>query len=164
VGQQPSVEVVKELKEQTQEQNVTIQTENVTPITKKDGGYVEWDNGSYTGVYKEEALRNLRPDLFSAKADLNKQSTSNFGTNFPKMASKGEIFVRVDVLPNRVYKFDGKRWIEVNKNLSTSYLADENYIKHLAKKVKNKEYDIDLLSNEEKDLVEEELKNQNRDN
>lgn len=155
--QQSSVEVV----QQPQEQTTEIITEGVTPITKKDGGYVEWDNGSYKGVYKEEALKNLRPDLFSAKADMGKQSSSNFGTNFPKIASKGEIFVRVDVLPNRVYKFDGSRWIEMNKNFSTSYLADTNYIEYLAQKVRNKEYDIDLLSNEEKDLVEEILKRPN---
>ena len=157
LGQQPSVEVV----EKPQVQNQEIVTEGVTPVTKKDGGYVEWDNGSYKGVYKEEALRNLRPDLFSAKADIGKQSKTNFGTNFPKIASKGEIYIRVDVLPNRVYKFDGSRWIEVNKNVSTAYLADANYIKYLTQKVQNKEYDLDLLSDEEKDLVEEELNKPN---
>lgn len=155
--QQPSVKPV----QRPQEQNQEIITTGVTPIIKKDGGYLEYDNGNYKGIYKEEALQNLRPDLFSAKATLGKQSSSNFGSNFPKIAGRGEIFVRVDVLPNRVYKFDGLRWIEMNKNLSTSYLADTNYIEYLAQKVRNKEYDIDLLSNEEKDLVEEKLNKPN---
>ena len=69
------------------------------------------------------------------------------------------MFVRVDLLPNRVYKFGGDNWIEINKNQSDSYLYDESYIQYLITKLDSGEYDIDLLS--ERIQIEEHLRNQN---
>ena len=79
------------------------------------------------------------------------------GTEFPKLAEKGDTFVRVDVLPNRVYKFDGIRWIVVNKETSNSYVHDQEYVKYLVSKIETGEYDIDLLSESEKEQIEEYL-------
>lgn len=129
----------------------------MTPIHDKGGGYVEYDNK----LFQKEALRELRPDLFSAKADVGVKSNSNFGTAFPRIAAKGDIFVRVDVLPNRVYKFDGRSWIELNKSVSKTYLSDQNYLDFLVEKVGKGEYDLDILTEDEKDYVSEYLKNQN---
>jgi len=121
------------------------------------GGYVEYDSK----LFQQDALKQLRPDLFSAKADLGNKSSSDFGTTFPRMAAKGDVFVRVDVLPNRVYKFDGRRWIELNKSTSSTYLTDKSYLDFLVDKVGSGEYDLDILTDDEKDYVLEHLKNQN---
>lgn len=120
------------------------------------GGYVEYDSK----LFQKDALKELRPDLFSVRADVGAQSSTNFGSNFPKISKKGEIFVRVDVLPNRVYKFDGRRWIEVNKAVSNTYLTDQNYLNFLIEKVGNGEYDLDTLTDVEKEFVLEHLNNQ----
>ena len=85
------------------------------------------------------------------------QSNSNFGTQFPKIASKGDIFVRVDVLPNRVFKFDGIKWLEQNKNLTQSYM-DNDYIEFLIEKLNTGEYDMEQLSENEKSIIEAHLK------
>jgi hypothetical protein len=78
------------------------------------------------------------------------------------MARKGQIFVRVDVLPNRVFKFDGVKWLEVNKNTSQSYLYNKEYIEFLIERIKTGEYDLDVLSDNEKAEIEAYLKgNQN---
>jgi hypothetical protein len=87
--------------------------------------------------------------------------SSSFGTQFPKIAKKKDIFVRVDVTPNKVYRFEGSKWIEISKNLSSTYLYDQEYIKYLINKIDQGEYDIDLLSEQEKIQIEEYLSNQN---
>lgn len=136
-------------------QNKEIVTdETVTPLNDVGNGYVEFNNG----LFKKDALREIRPDLFSAKAGLVDQPSTNFGTVFPKIAKKGDIFVRVDVLPNRVFKFDGKKWLEQNKDVSQSYLGNKDYVEFLVEKIGSGEYDLDVLSDTEKAEIEEYLK------
>jgi hypothetical protein len=155
--QQPSVEVV----QQPQEQTTEIITEGVTklnPVTEKEGGYVEYQGK----IYKKEALRELNQNLFRIQPDNGvRQSNSNFGTTFPKISSKGDIFVRVDIMPNKVFKFDGNRWIEVNKQNTISYL-DEDYIKHLIEKIDLGEYDPAQLTEQEEEQIRTYLSAQKR--
>lgn len=83
-----------------------------------------------------------------------------FGTSFPNNAVKGDMFLRVDQLPSVLYKFNGKNWIEVDKSLSDQHAYDDAYIDHLIDKISSGEYDPDLLSDAERDRIEEKLKNQ----
>jgi len=153
LGQKPNIKPAK--KDATPKE---IITEGVTPVHDIGDGYVEYNKG----LYKRDALKELRPDLFSAKASLNGQSKTGYGTLFPKMAIKGDIFVRVDVLPNRVFKFDGKKWLEQNKTMSLSYLYNKDYIEFLVERISLGEYDLDVLSDNEKAEIEAYLKgNQN---
>lgn len=128
-----------------------IATEGVT-FQESDSGYVNFEG---KGVSKD-ALKVMRPDLF-LQVDSGNVPSTNFGTEFPKFAKKGDTFVRVDVLPNKVFKFSGDKWIEVNKNTSSSYIYDEQYIQYLVKKIDSGEYDVDLLSEAEKEQIEEYL-------
>lgn len=147
--QKPSTESYKE-----------IITEGVTPLHDTGNGYVEFEQK----LFQRDALKELRPDLFSAKADLanGTKSNSNFGTQFPKMAAKGNIFVRVDVSPNRVYKFDGNKWIEQNKELSQTYMFNQEYLEFLVNKISSGEYDVEQFNDQEKIEIENYLKgNQN---
>lgn len=137
-----------------------IETDGVTtekPFKELEGGYVLFD-GKHM---HRDVLKDSRPDLFKLVADSSRSSNTSFGTDFPKTSEKGDTFVRVDVLPNRVYKFDGIRWITVNKEISTSYLHDQEYIKFLIKMIDKGEYDVELLSDTEKQQIEEYL-TQNR--
>jgi multisubunit Na+/H+ antiporter MnhG subunit len=134
-------------------QNIEVKTENVTPINDIGDGYVEFENH----LFQKNALKELRPDLFSLKIDEHNNYQSGFGTQFPKIAKKKDVFVRVDMMPNRIYRFDGKRWIELNKELSESYLYDQEYIRYLIDKIDTGEYDIELLSEQEKIQIEEYL-------
>jgi hypothetical protein len=141
-------------------ENKEIVTSNVTPVHDMGGGYVEFEEK----LFHRDALQALRPDLFAAKADTNlgTKSNSNFGTVFPKVAGKGDVFVRVDITPNRIYKFDGSKWIEINKESTQSYLYDQEYIKFLIEKIGSGEYDLDNLSDTERNEIESYLKgNQN---
>lgn len=131
-----------------EEPTVVIKTEGVT-LQESDGGYVSFEGKSIN----KDALQSLRPDLFVAKPD-DVQSAANFGTQFPKFAKKGSIFVRVDLLPNKVFKFNGDKWIEISKDLTDAYLYDEEYIRYLVTKIESGEYDVDLLSDNERMQIE----------
>jgi len=81
-----------------------------------------------------------------------------FGTVFPGDPVKGDMFLRVDQLPSVLYKHNGNIWIQVDKDLSDQYTYDTAYIDHLIQKLISGEYDIDLLSNAERDSIEQRLK------
>ena len=138
-----------------------IETEGVTVIPEY---YLSGDYAVYQGKNMHvNVLKDLRPDLFKLTADLTTTPgtiTTKFGTSFPKIANRGDIFVRVDALPNLVFKFNGSSWIAVNKNQSDTYLFNQEYIKYLIEKIDCGQYDIELLSDHEKLQIEEYLSNQ----
>lgn len=139
--------------------NKEIVTDGVTkenPLTDLHDGYVLYDGKHYS----ISALKEIKPDLFIS-VDHSRSVDTNFGTKFPNMSQKGDVFVRVDALPNRVYKFDGKRWIEINKETTSTYLHDKEYVKYLINKISVGEYDTELLSEIEREQIAEYLKNQN---
>ena len=82
---------------------------------------------------------------------------TSFGTTFPTTANKGDTFVRIDRTPNTLHKFNGTAWIEVDKNLSDSYTYDIAYIDHLIEKIATNEYDSEMLTDSERDQVEQRL-------
>ena len=86
-----------------------------------------------------------------------KQGKSGFGTQFPPHAERGDTFVRVDRLPSVVYKYNGKDWMEVDKNLTDSYTYDIAYIDHLIERIASGEYDAELLSETEREQVTQRL-------
>jgi hypothetical protein len=102
-------------------------------------------------VYKKELA--LQADNVGGQA-----SKSSFGTVFPNNPERSEMFLRVDYLPNKLYKFNGVNWIEVDKAKTDSYTYDEQYILFLIEKLQSGEYEIDQLSASEQELVEEKLK------
>jgi hypothetical protein len=137
-------------------QPIDIITEGVTnpkPFKELEGGYVTFE-GKHM---HRDVLMGAHPEMFKLLADSARSANTSFGTEFPKISEKGDTFVRVDVLPNRVYKFDGTRWIMVNKDTSKSYIHDQEYIKYLVSKIESGEYDIELLNDSEKQQIEEYL-------
>jgi len=86
-----------------------------------------------------------------------RESHSGFGISFPVDPNKGDTFVRVDIMPSVLYKYNGANWIAVDKNLSDSYTYDSAYIEHLIDKIGTGEYDPDLLSDSEREQVAQHL-------
>ena len=148
VKTEPIVEITEDEMAATASSDVRISSE---PVFKEvDGGYVIYDGK----MIAKDALREMKPQLFKLTADSSTPVSTSFGSQFPKFAHKGDTFIRVDVLPNRVFKFDGKRWFEINKDTVDAYLYDDNYIKYLIAKIDNGEYDPELLSDKEKEQIE----------
>ena len=145
---EPKHDIKDEELDNTTENEVTV---NAKPQLKEvEGGYVIYDGK----MIAKDALKEMHPQLFKLTADSVTPVSTSFGTQFPKFANKGDTFIRVDVLPNRVFKFDGKRWFEINKDTVDSYLYDDNYIKYLIGKIDSGEYDPELLSDKEKEQIE----------
>ena len=76
-----------------------------------------------------------------------------FGKELPQEAQRGEMFIISD-LPSRLYKFNGDKWIEVDKESSSSYTYNESYINHLIEKIQSGEYDPSLLTDNEREQIE----------
>jgi uncharacterized Zn finger protein (UPF0148 family) len=87
-------------------------------------------------------------------------NTNGFGIAFPLGPKKGDTFLRVDRLPSVLYKYNGNNWIEVDKALNNRYAYNEAYIDHLIAKIDSGEYDLDLLSDAEREQIERRLTGQ----
>jgi hypothetical protein len=77
-----------------------------------------------------------------------------FGTDFPASPVKGDMFVRIDANPTVLYKHNGVKWIQVDKNISDRYTYNQEYIDYLVNKIGSGEYDPDLLNNSERAQIE----------
>ena len=40
-----------------------------------------------------------------------------FGISFPTASDKGDYFLRTDFLPNRLFRYDGGRWVKMEDNI-----------------------------------------------
>ena len=85
---------------------------------------------------------------------------AGFGTEFPTKPQKGDMFLRVDYLPSKLYKWNEKKWIEISKEQTDQYAYDQEYIKHLIEKLDRGEYDVELLSDVEQDQIQRYLNEQ----
>lgn len=70
---------------------------------------------------------------------------------------KGDLFVRVDVLPNRLFRYTGMNWMQLEKETTDTYL-NEHYIEHLTDQVIRGYTDIDDLTIQEQEVVENAIK------
>ena len=53
------------------------------------------------------------------------------------------------MFPHSLYKFNGKKWIDVDKNGTDSYLTEE-YVRHLVEAVAKGETELEDLTDQEK--------------
>ena len=96
------------------------------------------------------------PDL-SAQADNEltiPPVQAGFGTEFPLNPQKGDMYLRVDMLPSKLFKWNEKKWIETDKTNTDSFAYDQAYIKHLVEKIASGEYEVDMLSSTEQDQIQ----------
>lgn len=148
-------EVVAEVKksETPAHTEVKIKTDNITSESLDPNAEYTTYDGKKISV---SALKEIRPDLVVTHASLDTQIL--FGSQFPKFAKTGDIYVRIDVVPHKVYKFNGTRWINLDKQQSTTYLQNQEYLKLLIAKVDKGEYDPEFLTDAEQTEISEYLK------
>lgn len=89
---------------------------------------------------------------------LSNPASAGFGDRFPTEPQKGDMFVRTDFLPSKVFKFNGNKWIEVDKNNTDTYVFNDEYVRHLVEQLSKGEIEIDQLSDIEKEEVKRILK------
>jgi hypothetical protein len=125
----------------------------------------QWKSENPDRTIKEERAKLARGKIdqlpwmqLIADNDLGREPTSGFGISFPAMPIKGDTYMRVDSMPNVLYKFNGAHWIIVDKTLTDNYTYDDAYIEHLIAKLTSGEYDPDMLSDAEADAIARRVK------
>ena len=131
----------------------------------------QWKAANPDDTLKNQRFKLIRGEIAElpwmsllADNESRKEINSGFGTQFPPHAERGDTFVRVDRLPTMVYKYNGKDWIEVDKNLTDSYTYDIAYIDHLIERIASGEYDAELLSEIEREQVSQRLQSNTNTN
>ena len=139
-------------------------------VVDRPGDYVTEPEPEWTGPMKEIIEEHIDPntriktfnhywvpDLDAvADNDIGKPANAGFGTSFPESPEKSDMYVRVDYLPPRLFKFNGAKWIEVDKNVTDSFY-DEEYIKFLIDKINKGEYTVEDLSEIEQEQIRDYL-------
>ena len=104
---------------------------------------------------------NKTPDALKLVADNIDDGVvppASFGSKFPGDAVTGQLFTKTDVFPHRLYKWNDKKWIEVDKSGTDSYLT-EDYVRDLVEKVAQGEIELEDLSDAEKSEMTDFLSN-----
>lgn len=52
-----------------------------------------------------------------------------FGIEFPDLPAEGDFFLRIDYLPNRMFRFDGKRWVKFEDNVRMTMTNTDSRLK-----------------------------------
>jgi len=112
------------------------------------------DQGKITQLPWEQLLTAQADDV-APFADV------NFGTKFPSNPNRGDAYIRVDYLPTKLFKWNGVKWIEIDKNATDTFAYNDEYIDHLIAKIGSGEYDPDLLNPGEREQIEQRLRNNN---
>jgi hypothetical protein len=81
-----------------------------------------------------------------------------FGQMLPDNPVKGYQFLNTGYIPSKLFKYNGTKWIEVDKTLTDSYAYNTAYIDYLMDKIVTGEYDPELLSPAEQEQIELKLK------
>jgi hypothetical protein len=120
----------------------------------EDQSYVHY-NGKLTSI---NALKAIRPDLVFKNSSKN-TTIVNFGTEFPKEAFNGEFYIRTDSVPNKVYVFDSKKWVSIDKKVVTDYTHSVKYIMYLISQLEANKYKLEYLTDGEQAEISNYLKN-----
>ena len=123
----------------------------VPPEPAMDAPPVESVNPPATSIAGKIHKLNLIPE--EKNGITTEPATASFGTKFTDNPKTGDLFLRVDMLPSQLFKYNGQSWIPVDK-LKTDMLAyDEQYLKFLMDKLSSGEYDVDDLSDTEQEQL-----------
>lgn len=114
------------------------------------------------GEYEQLKASTQRPtddwlkQQLTAKTDvdLGMTGSATFGTTWPTLPARGDLFLKVDTKPNRLYKWNGRKWMEIDKGrVDDTLVFDTKYVDHLIQEVKKGWREFDELSEMEKNQI-----------
>ena len=131
---------------------VDEKTKPIYLFDPKASNYVTMDDKSYS----IDALRVSNPEMILKPGEVIPNSMK-YGDRFPPEAYIGDLYMKTDVRPHNLYKFNGGEWIHVNKNMNTSYLSEESYIELLVGLLSNNQYLEEMLTEAEEEAIRDYL-------
>ncbi len=95
--------------------------------------------------------------------EFHKDLTSDlhFGPMFPGSPKKGDLFLKINTRPTTLFKYNGEKWIVVNKGLTDRYAFNDQYIDWLITEISIGKYDADLLTDLEREQIQKRLQQDN---
>jgi hypothetical protein len=114
--------------------------------------YVNIDGKSYS----IDALKVSNPELI-LKPGETIPNTLKMGDRFPSEAYVGDLYIKIDTRPHKLFKFNGAEWIHVNKNQNTSYLQEKEYLQLLVDLLNSGQYLPEMLTESEEEAIREYL-------
>jgi len=126
-----------------------IETLDVDP----DAAVKAWKAANPDDTIKAQRTKLARGQIDHLPWQEPPATTHAFGTEFPDQPNKGDTYLKVDAIPSRLYKYNGKSWIHIDKDHSDNYTYDTAYIDYLIAKIDSGEYDPDLLSDLEQEQI-----------
>jgi hypothetical protein len=131
-------------------------TEMQELINEKDAEIASLAQKSPVEVVPEQ--RKVKKPKLNAVADtFPLGGNASFGTTFPSDPLKGDLFLRVDYQPSKLFKWLGSRWVEMSKEITETFAFDKKYIELLISKISTGEYSVDDLSDTERNQMAEYL-------
>ena len=93
---------------------------------------------------------------------FNRRGSATFGTAWPAHPAKGDLFLKVDSKPNKLYKWNGRKWIEIDRQrINDTLVYDKDYIDYVIDQVRRGHRDYEDLSEIEKSQVVARIREQN---
>ena len=108
--------------------------------------------------FEEKYFANYHQPAQADDAETASAGDAGFGSVFPANPEKSDVFLRIDYLPSRLYKFNGTKWIEIDKSTNDRLAYNQAYIEHLIEKIRSGEYDIDDLNDAERNEINQYLR------
>jgi hypothetical protein len=115
-------------------------------------------------VDTEEFFEDLPEEPAANPLEGKRIADTTYGHLFPDAPTKGDLHVRTDFVPTRLYKYIGTRWIEIYKNTTDSYAYNNAYIDFLIENIEQGHYDPELLTDSEREQISTRLGNTNDTN
>lgn len=104
-----------------------------------------------------ETPRSISDQLAPVADNFNpfsQRGSATFGTAWPTNPVKGDLFLKVDAKPNKLYKWNGRKWIEIDRQrVDDTLVYDPTYIDYVIDQVRRGHRDYEDLTETEKSQV-----------
>lgn len=94
--------------------------------------------------------------------DFGNIGTTSFGTAWPSNPSRGDLFLKVDTKPNILYKWNSRKWIEIDRaRVDDTLVYDPEYIDYLIQQIRKGFIEYDDLSDMEQKQIAAKIRGTN---
>ena len=131
-------------------QELLVNTKPKVRLTRA-GDYINFNGKNYN----DQALVTAVPEL-----NLDLKSPVDHGLRFPVNHREGQLFLRTDLLPTKLYRSNGEMWEAQDKNILHLSNYSEEYIHNLVDLVATGDYNPELLNTIEKQLIRKSIANE----
>jgi hypothetical protein len=68
------------------------------------------------------------------------------------------MFLQISTLPSKLFKFNGNRWISIDKSITDSYTYNEEYLQYIIDSIDKGQIGLDDLTVGEQEQISQYLK------